>query len=83
MPAVQFLTIDEVVARVRRGKTWIWQREKAGKFPHGRRVGDRSVRYLSSEIDEWMRSLPSRHDKPVDWGCDVSKHRDLTSDAAA
>lgn len=75
MQSEEFLNLKEVAKRVRRSPTWIWQNEKANEFPHGRRAGYRSVYWLESEITEWMRSLPSRHEKRVDAGADVGRRR--------
>lgn len=33
-----------------------WRLEKAGKFPARRKISQNTVGWLSSEIEEWMRS---------------------------
>lgn len=80
MPSEEFLNLKEVAKRVRRSPTWIWEKEKADEFPHGRRAGDRNIFWLESEISSWMRSLPSRHEKRVDAGADVGRRRVANSE---
>ncbi len=36
-------------------RTRIWQLEKAGQFPQGRRLTKRCVRWLESDIQSWVR----------------------------
>lgn len=37
-------------------RTTRWRLEKAGKFPARRKISQNTVGWLSSEIEEWMRS---------------------------
>lgn len=50
---VRFLRQPEVLARV--GVAWITVRrwEEAGLFPKRRKLGERVVGWVESEIDEW------------------------------
>ncbi|MGI2172036.1 helix-turn-helix transcriptional regulator [Shewanella sp. MF05960] len=36
-------------------RTRIWQLEKAGQFPRGRRLTQRCCRWLESEVQAWVR----------------------------
>ncbi|HDX8590770.1 helix-turn-helix transcriptional regulator [Aeromonas veronii] len=36
----------------------IYRKIKAGTFPSGRRLSSKTTGWLSSEISEWMQSLP-------------------------
>jgi prophage regulatory protein len=36
----------------------IYRKIKAGTFPSGRRLSSKTTGWISSEIEEWMRSLP-------------------------
>ena len=37
-------------------RTTRWRLEKAGKFPARRKISQNTVGWLSTEIEEWMRS---------------------------
>lgn len=36
-------------------RTRIWQLEKSGNFPQGRRLTSRCCRWLESEVQAWVR----------------------------
>jgi prophage regulatory protein len=36
----------------------IWRMEKRGDLPHKRKIGQRIVGWLKSDIDEWLNSRP-------------------------
>lgn len=61
--AERILRHPEVTDRTKLGKTRIWQLEKQGKFPRRRQLGGRTVGWLESEIDEFLRSLPAGIDR--------------------
>jgi excisionase family DNA binding protein len=52
----QFLSTAEVTRRVGLSRFTIARLVRAKDFPAPRRVGLRHIRWLSSELDEWMRS---------------------------
>lgn len=54
-----FLKISQVVELTGRSTASIWRDEKAGRFPKRRRIGIRSVGWLSSEIEAWIESRPT------------------------
>jgi predicted DNA-binding transcriptional regulator AlpA len=67
-PGLRLLDKSEVcaIANVTFPKIWTWQR--SGMFPRARVVGGKSM-WLSSEIDDWLTSLPVRPlkgDAPVE-----------------
>ena len=37
----------------------LWKLEKKGEFPRRRRLTERTVAWLSSEVQEWMDSRPA------------------------
>lgn len=48
----------EVVKITGMSRTTIWRKEKQGLFPSRRDMGNRSVGWLASEVNEWMENLP-------------------------
>ena len=55
MHTEQLLTLRDVVERVRLSRMTLERLERAGRFPRRRHVSARAVRWLASEIDEWVR----------------------------
>jgi prophage regulatory protein len=56
------LTIAEVSRRIGFQKSTIYARVSAGTFPKPRKLGSHPaapIRWLSSEITEWMTNLPT------------------------
>jgi prophage regulatory protein len=45
------------------GRTTIWRWEQAGIFPRRRKLSGRSVGWLLSEVEEWMRTRPHAEKK--------------------
>ena len=37
----------------------MWREERAGRFPQRRRLTDRTVAWLESEVQEWIDSRPT------------------------
>lgn len=52
---LQLLDISKVIQRVGLSRMTIDRLERAGRFPQRRRVSARAVRWLATEVDEWMR----------------------------
>ena len=48
----------ELLAKVPFTDSYIWQLEKAGKFPRRRQLGPRRVAWVEAEIDAWLAALP-------------------------
>ena len=59
MSEQQLLTISEVVQKVGMCKTWIYAAVASGDFPAPRKIGPKAVRWVASEIDRWIESLPA------------------------
>ena len=53
------LKIGEVEARTGISRVTIWRLERSGKFPRRRRLSSQTVRWIDSEIEEWIASLPT------------------------
>jgi len=56
--SARLLTPDEVQDKVKLSATTIWRRECEGKFPQRVRLGNNQVRWVESEVDEWIANLP-------------------------
>lgn len=54
---LELMTLQDVQAKVKLGKSMIYQSIKAGTFPAPRKVGA-AARWRSDEVDDWIRSLP-------------------------
>lgn len=50
------LTLREVEALTKLSRSTIDRLERDGRFPARRRVAARAVRWLASDVDEWVRS---------------------------
>ena len=65
MSGERILRIPDVVERTGLSQTTIWRRERDGEFPRRRRLGENSVGWLESEVDEWLRSCPLAEAHPA------------------
>lgn len=54
---IRFMLLDEVIARVRLGKTAIYDRIKIDQFPKQIKIGTRKSAWLESEIEQFMLEL--------------------------
>lgn len=50
----RLLRLPDVMKKTGLKKSWIYQLISEGKFPRQIKLGDRSVAWLESEIDEWI-----------------------------
>lgn len=50
----RLLRLPDVIKKTGFKKSWIYQLISEGKFPRQIKLGDRSVAWLESEIDEWI-----------------------------
>ena len=53
---MKILRLPEVSARVGLAKASVYRLIKHGKFPAGTQLTDRTVGWLSSDVDEWIKS---------------------------
>jgi len=53
------LRIGDVEAKTALDRVTIWRLERVGLFPRRRLVAGRTVRWIDSEIEEWIASLPA------------------------
>ncbi len=61
-PAARFLRLKEVQHRVGLGRSTIYRWMDEGKFPKPHPISGYSVRWLESEIEQWIESkLDSGH----------------------
>lgn len=51
------LTYNEVRHKTGLGRTTVWKLEQKGAFPRRRRFGKKAVRWLESEVDQWLRDM--------------------------
>ncbi|ENG3801789.1 helix-turn-helix transcriptional regulator [Proteus mirabilis] len=50
----RLLRLPDVIKKVGFKKSWIYQHINQGTFPRQIKLGDRSVVWLESEIDDWI-----------------------------
>ena len=50
--------MKEVRQLTRLGETKVRKMVDAGKFPRGKQVGPRAVRWRMSDVEAWIESLP-------------------------
>jgi prophage regulatory protein len=55
----RLLRLRDVKQKTGLGTSTIYRRMADGTFPIPRKLGPNTVRWLQSEIDAWIRSLPS------------------------
>jgi prophage regulatory protein len=63
-PGLVFLSKAQVLQKIPvTGPTlWAWVRQ--GKFPRPREISPNKAVWLASEVDEWIRTRPTRSYKP-------------------
>ena len=52
--SIRFLRFSEVQAKIGLSRSSLWRMERANLFPKRKRLGQNSVGWLESEIDEWI-----------------------------
>ena len=57
----RLLTRTEVEQRVGLGRSALYRAMREGRFPEPLRVGPKSVRWLLSEVEQWIAGLPRSH----------------------
>jgi prophage regulatory protein len=55
----RFLKLREVKEKTSLASSTIYRKMEEGKFPKPRRLSEACVRWLESDIESWMDSLPS------------------------
>ncbi|MDX0946212.1 AlpA family phage regulatory protein [Sinorhizobium medicae] len=55
----RLLKLREVMSMTSLGSSTIYRRMKAGKFPQPKQLSEACVRWRESEIEKWMRELPT------------------------
>ena len=60
----RLLRMTEVVEIVELSSSTIYRYMAKGMFPRSRRIGPNSVRWLESEVREWMESRPPNGEDP-------------------
>ena len=53
---LNMIRLPEVIKRSGLSKPSIYRHQKLGTFPKSRKIGDRAVGWIESEIDEWVES---------------------------
>ncbi len=62
---MRLIRTDEVATRTGLSRTTLWRLERKGEFPVRRQIGENSVGWLESEVDDWIESRPPvRSDAP-------------------
>lgn len=62
---MKVLQLSEVVERTGLSSSSIERREKDGTFPLRRETGPRRIGWLESEIDKWIKELPTKANEGV------------------
>ena len=57
----RLVTRAEVERRVGLGRSALYRAMREGRFPEPLRVGPKSVRWLLSEVEQWITGLPRSH----------------------
>jgi prophage regulatory protein len=60
----RFLTQHQVIDRVGLSRTTIYRMVSGGKFPRSHKVGDYAIRWLESDIEDFMAAVLA--DRPWD-----------------
>ncbi len=55
---MKFLRMKDVCERVGLGRTTVWRLTKEGKFPASHLLGSRSIGWLESDVEKWMKNRP-------------------------
>ncbi len=55
---LRYITLGEVESMTSLKRSTIERRMKEGAFPRPRDLGGRCVRWLESEVEDWMRQRP-------------------------
>ena len=59
---MKVLRTPEVVRRVGLSRTQVWRLEQAGDFPKRISLGSKSVGWIESEIDGWIKARAAERD---------------------
>lgn len=49
------LRMPEIMRRTGYGKAWIYRLISQGKFPRPIKIGSRSIAFVESEVDDWIK----------------------------
>jgi prophage regulatory protein len=52
----RFITMQEVCERTTFCETWVRKMVNAQKFPAPKKVGQRAIRFLESEVSSWLKN---------------------------
>lgn len=61
--AQSFIRMPETKRRTGLGRAWIYRLISEGRFPKPAKLGDRSVGFVESEVDEWIAERIAARDK--------------------
>ena len=62
----RLLRVAEVLERVGFGRSQLYRKISAGTFPQPVKIGEKSIRFLESDVEAWVAGLPRRSDFPKD-----------------
>lgn len=51
------LTLAEVMAKVKMGKTWIYAEIKAGRFPAPKKLSHKAARWAAGDVLDYLAAL--------------------------
>ena len=58
MAPIKFLRVCQVISVTGLSRMTIWRLERSGGFPLRRQLGPRSVAWLQSDVEGWIKSRP-------------------------
>ncbi|WP_330983227.1 MULTISPECIES: AlpA family transcriptional regulator [Enterobacterales] len=58
-----FIRLPEVLRRTGYSKAWIYRLISQKRFPAAVKLGERSIAFVESEIDEWVNQLIAKRDQ--------------------
>jgi prophage regulatory protein len=54
-----YLTVAEVVGRLKISRVCLWEWRKRGLFPKPVRIGPHAIRFRMADVEEWERGRPA------------------------
>lgn len=55
---MRFISMNSVTERTGYSRVHLWRLIKTGKFPQPRKLSERKIGFLETDVDEWMQSRP-------------------------
>ena len=66
---MQLLRLSDVTKLTGLSRATVYRLVEKDRFPHPRRIGDRAVAWVNSEVEEWADGLPIANQN-INWQVD-------------